>query len=108
MLRLQTRVLQVRVDDSLNEYILSLAEATRNHPEIYLGASTRAALSLYRAAQAGALMAGRDYVVPDDIKQLAPWVLTHRLLAKNFRQGGRADVAETILADILKQTPVPA
>jgi MoxR-like ATPase len=108
ILRLQTRVRQVRVDDSLNDYILSLAEATRNHPEIYLGASTRAALSLYRAAQAGALMAGRDYVVPDDIKELAPWVLTHRLLAKNFRQGGRADVAETILADILKQTPVPA
>jgi MoxR-like ATPase len=108
ILRLQTRVRQVRVDDSLNDYILSLVEATRNHPEIYLGASTRAALSLYRAAQAGTIMAGRDYVVPDDIKQLAPWVLTHRLLAKNFRQGGRADVAETILADILKRTPVPS
>jgi MoxR-like ATPase len=108
ILRLQGRVRQVRVDDSLNDYILSLAEATRNHPDIYLGASTRAALSLYRAAQSGASMAGRDYVVPDDIKQLAPWVLAHRLLAKNFRQGGRADAADSILADILNQTPVPA
>jgi MoxR-like ATPase len=105
--RLQARVRQARVDDSLNDYILSLVEATRNHSDIYLGASTRAALSLYRAAQASALMAGRDYVVPDDIKQLAPWVLTHRLLTKSFRQGGRADAAEAILADILNQTPVP-
>jgi MoxR-like ATPase len=107
ILRLQARVRQVRVEDSLNDYILSLAEATRNHSDIYLGASTRAALSLYRAAQATASMVGRDYVVPDDIKQLAPWVLTHRLLAKNFRQGGRADAADAILADILQQTPVP-
>jgi MoxR-like ATPase len=105
--RLQARVRQVRVDDSLNDYILSLVEATRNHPDIYLGASTRAALSLYRAAQASALMAGRGYVVPDDIKRLAPWVLTHRLLTKSFRQGGRTDAAEAILADILNQTPVP-
>jgi MoxR-like ATPase len=108
ILRIQARVRQVRVDDSLNDYILSLAEATRNHPDIYLGASTRAALSLYRAAQASALMTGRDYVVPDDIKQLASWVLSHRLLTKTFRQGGRADAAEAILADILNQTPVPA
>jgi MoxR-like ATPase len=106
--RLQTRVRQARVEDSLNDYILSVVEATRNHPDIYLGASTRAALSLYRAAQASALMAGRGYVVPDDIKQLAPWVLTHRLLTKSFRQGGRTDAAEAILADILNQTPVPA
>ena len=107
ILRLQTRVRQVRVDDSLNDYILSLVEATRKHPDIYLGASTRAALALYRAAQASASMTGRDYVVPDDIKQLTPWVLTHRLLAKNFRQGGRADAADTILTDIINQTPVP-
>jgi MoxR-like ATPase len=91
----------------LNEYILNLVEATRKHPDIYLGASTRAALSLYRASQAGALLSGRDYVVPDDIKQLAPPVLSHRLLAKSFRQGGRADAAEAIFNDILNQTPVP-
>ncbi len=107
ILRLQGEVRQIRVDDSLNDYILSLVEATRKHPDIYLGASTRAALSLYRAVQAGALLSGRDYVVPDDIKQLAPAVLSHRLLAKSFRQGGRADAAEAIFNDILNQTPVP-
>lgn len=107
ILRLQAQVRQIQVEDSLNEYILNLVEATRKHPDIYLGASTRAALSLYRASQAGALLSGRDYVIPDDIKQLAPAVLSHRLLAKNFRQGGRADAAEAIFNDILNQTPVP-
>jgi MoxR-like ATPase len=107
ILGLQARVRQIRVEESLNDYILNLVEATRKHPDIYLGASTRAALSLYRAAQAGALLSGRDYVVPDDIKQLASSVLAHRLLAKSFRQGGRADAAEAILNEILSQTPVP-
>jgi MoxR-like ATPase len=107
ILRLQGEVRQIRVDDGLNDYILSLVEATRKHPDIYLGASTRAALSLYRAVQASALLSGRDYVVPDDIKQLAPAVLSHRLLAKSFRQGGRAEAAEAIFNDILNQTQVP-
>jgi MoxR-like ATPase len=107
ILQLQGEVRQIRVDDSLNDYILSLVEATRKHPDIYLGASTRAALSLYRAVQASALLSGRDYVVPDDIKQLAPAVLSHRLLAKSFRQGGRADAAEAIFNEILNQTQVP-
>jgi MoxR-like ATPase len=99
ILGLQAKVRQIRVEESLNDYILSLVEATRKHPDIYL--------SLYRAAQAAALLSGRDYAVPDDIKELASPVLAHRLLAKSFRQGGRSDAAETILDDILKQTPVP-
>jgi MoxR-like ATPase len=107
ILGLQAKVRQVRVEESLNDYILSLVEATRKHADIYLGASTRAALSLYRAAQAAALLASRDFVVPDDIKELASPVLAHRLLAKSFRQGGRSDAAETILNEILKQTSVP-
>ena len=105
VIRLQERVRQVQLEDSLNDYILNLVEATRRHPEIYLGASTRAALSLYRAAQAKALLEGRTYVVPDDIKQLALPVLAHRILAKGFRQGGQA--AETLVQDILGQTPIP-
>jgi MoxR-like ATPase len=108
VLRMQARVRHVRFDDSLNDYILNIVHATRQHPEIYLGASTRAALSLYRAAQASAVLSQRDYVVPDDIKQLTPSVLTHRLLAKSYRQDGRANAAELILTDILNQTPVPA
>jgi MoxR-like ATPase len=107
ILRLQAEVRQIKVDDSLNDYILNLVTATRTHADIYLGASTRAALALYRAAQACALLSRRDYVIPDDIKQLAPAVMTHRLLAKSFRQGGRADAAEAIFDDILSQTPIP-
>jgi MoxR-like ATPase len=104
---LQRQVRQVRVDDALNEYILDIITATRNHPEVYLGGSTRAALGLYRAAQAAALLAGRDYVVPDDVKHLAGPVLAHRLLAKGFRQGMREETAEGIVADILGRTPIP-
>jgi len=104
---LQRRVRQVRVDDSLNDYILDLAQATRHHPDLYLGASPRASLALYRAAQASALVKGRDYVVPDDIKGLAPAVLAHRLLAKGSRQGQRSQSATDVVADILDRTPVP-
>jgi MoxR-like ATPase len=104
---MQEAVRQVRVDDSLNDYILDLADATRNHPDMYLGASPRAALSLYRASQALALLDGRDYVVPDDIKRLARPVLAHRLLTKSSRQGVRGDAAEAIVGDILNQTPIP-
>ena len=72
-----------------------------------MGGSTRAALSLYRAAQALALIEGRDYVVPDDIKRLAGPVLSHRLLSKSVRQGRRGDTAEEIIADIVGSTLVP-
>jgi MoxR-like ATPase len=105
---LQHEVRQVRVDDSLNDYILDLVTATREHAGLYLGASTRAALALYRAAQAQALLEGRDYVVPDDVKRLARPVLAHRLLAKGYRQGARGDAAEEITKEIVEQTPLPA
>src|SRR5438874_11856491 len=77
VVRLQDVVRQVRVEDALNEYILDLIEATRHHPDIYLGGSTRSALALYRAAQALAVFEGRDYAVPDDVKRLAQPVLAH-------------------------------
>jgi MoxR-like ATPase len=107
LVALQATVRQIRVDESLSDYILELVDATRRHPDVYLGASTRAALSLYRASQAMALVEGRDYVVPDDIKSLARPVLAHRILAKSFRQGTRSDAAEQIVSDIVEQTAVP-
>src|SRR5207249_1325843 len=94
VIRLQHEVRQVRVDDSLNDYVLELVEGTRGHPEVYLGASTRAALTLYRAAQARALLLGRTYAIPDDIKRLARPVLSHRILTKSFRKGGQEDGGE--------------
>jgi MoxR-like ATPase len=103
---LQQRVRQVRVEDRVHDYLLDLISATRDHPAVYLGASPRAALGLYRAAQALALLQGRDYVVPDDVKHLAVPVVAHRLLAKGVRQGSREQTAETIMQEIVSQTPV--
>jgi MoxR-like ATPase len=104
---LQERVRQVRVADRINDYILDLVAASRRHPNVYLGASTRAALGLYHAAQALALIERRDYVVPDDVKRLALPVLAHRLLAKSFRQGGQSDAGVALVQELLEQTPVP-
>jgi MoxR-like ATPase len=103
----QQKVRQVRVEGSLADYILDLAAATRSAPEVYLGASTRAALSLYRAAQSLALLEQRDYVVPDDIKRLARPVLAHRLLLKNLRQGRQQDAADALVDEIVARTKVP-
>jgi MoxR-like ATPase len=105
---MQQAVRQVRVDDALSDYLLDLVEATRRHPDVYLGGSTRAALSLYRAAQALALIEGRDYVVPDDVKRLAGPVLAHRILPRAARHGGGTDAAEEIVRAVVTQTPVPA
>jgi MoxR-like ATPase len=107
VIALQHDVRQVRVDDSLNDYVLELIEGTRSHPEVYLGASTRAALTLYRTAQARALLHGRDYVTPDDIKLLARPVLSHRILTKSFRKGGTQDGGEVVVGEVVTQTLVP-
>lgn len=106
VIELQKAVRSVRVADSLSDYLLDIVEATREHPEIQLGASTRAALAFYRASQALALAQGRTYVIPDDIKRLACPVLGHRILIRRSRTG-QSDVALTLLNEILQQTPVP-
>jgi MoxR-like ATPase len=105
---LQEAVRQVRVEESLADYLLDMVEATRRRPDVYLGGSTRAALSLYRAAQALALVGGRDFVVPDDVKRLAVPVLAHRILPRAARHGASGDAAEEIVRDVVSQTPVPA
>jgi MoxR-like ATPase len=107
VLALQARVRQIRVEPILADYILDLVHATRSHPEVTLGASTRAGLALYRATQALALVEGRDYAIPDDVKRLAPAVLTHRILTRGFRQSSRDDTAAAVLREILDQTVVP-
>jgi MoxR-like ATPase len=104
---LQHAVRKVRVDESLTGYLLDLVQATRTQSEVALGASPRAALGLYRAAQASALLEGRDYVVPDDIKRLAVSVLSHRILTHGMRQGGRDTSAIAVVQGILDRTAVP-
>ncbi|MEI7771676.1 MAG: MoxR family ATPase, partial [Chloroflexales bacterium] len=80
LLRLQAVIKEVYVDDLIEEYIVGITTATRHHEDVYLGASTRGSLALYRTAQAWAAIKGRDYVAPDDVKDLAASVLGHRLI----------------------------
>ncbi len=106
ILELQTARRNVRVEDSLRDYIVRVARATREHPEIDLGASPRASLALYQAAQAWAAIKGRDYVIPDDIKDMAPPVITHRLMiAPQAELRGRTP--EQLVADIVASVSVP-
>jgi MoxR-like ATPase len=107
LLAWQRAVREVRVDDSLNTYLLDLVDGTRRAPRVYLGASTRAALNLYRAAQALAVLEKRDFVIPDDIKRLAGPVLAHRVLLKGYRQSGQPGAADDLIAEVVSQTPVP-
>ena len=80
LLAMQEEVTKVYVSESVKKYIIELVNATRDHRAVYLGASPRAAIALMKAGQASAFMQGRDFVLPDDIKYLAPFALSHRLL----------------------------
>jgi MoxR-like ATPase len=105
--KLQAEVREVRVDDSINDYMLEIIHATRQHEELALGVSTRGALTLYRSVQSLALVEGREFVIPDDVKRLVPPVLAHRLICRgNVRLGQRAR-ARAILEQILQRIPVP-
>ena len=99
-------VRQTHVSDPVLDYALSITEATRKHPDLELGASPRASITLVRCAQARALMSGRDYIVPDDIKALARIALSHRLMAA---PGLRLEAGRTqkIVQEIIDNTPVP-
>lgn len=105
LLEMIPRVWDVFVDDSLAEYIIKLVEATRSHPDLLLGASPRASLAVYKAAQALAAVRGRDHVLPDDIKLLTPYTLLHRLIVRPESEL-RGRTSRTILADILNNTPL--
>lgn len=105
LLALQKKVWDVHVDESLQEYIIQLATATRTHHELTLGASPRASLALFKAAQALALITGRDHVIPDDIQRLGPVILAHRLIcAPEAELRGKSAVA--ILNEIIASVPL--
>jgi MoxR-like ATPase len=102
---LQRQVWEIHVDDSLHDYIVRLANATRINSELSLGASPRASLALFRASQAFAAIKGRDHVIPDDIQQLAPAILTHRLvLSPESELRGRS--TQAVLQEVLTQVPL--
>lgn len=106
VLMLQETVKKIYVDDLVKQYIVSLVEATRHHPSIFLGSSPRGSLALFRTAQARALLQERDYVLPDDVKALAEPALAHRsLLSSTGQSQGRNGQAP--IAEILETVPVP-
>ena len=106
---LQDGVETIRMDDALVDYAMQIVEETRKHPAIAVGVSTRGALAWYRAAQAAALAAGREFVIPDDIKGLAIACLAHRLvLAQAHDSLGRArSDSERVIAEIVGRVAVP-
>ena len=96
----------IHVDESVSKYIVNIVTATRNHPDLMLGASPRGSIALYRMGQALALYKGREYVIPDDIKYLAPYVLPHRFILTHeakINKRSRNDIIE----EILEKTEVP-
>ena len=106
--RLQSAVRAVKVEDSLNDYILEIVESTRTHEQLHLGVSTRGAITLYRAVQGFALIEGRNYAVTDDVKRLVLPVLAHRIVVKGVLHEGRRDRAKAVLRQIMNKTPVPS
>jgi MoxR-like ATPase len=109
ILEAQELVSEVRVDESLLDYIMAIVDATRRSEFLMIGASPRGSLALRRAAQATAYFEGRDYCIPDDIKQLVLPVLAHRVIvsAKYSSPYKRSEEAESILAEILQSVEIP-
>lgn len=102
----QKAVKDIYLDEKVKEYIVEIVRRTREHPEVYLGSSSRGALAIYRLGQARAAMFGRDYVLPDDVKALAESALSHRIIVGPAARIKDID-PDTIVEDILNQVPVP-
>ncbi|NVB80357.1 MAG: ATPase, partial [Kofleriaceae bacterium] len=106
---LQDGVETIRMEDALLDYAMQVVEETRRHPAISVGVSTRGALAWYRASQAAALAAGREFVIPDDVKGLAVPCLAHRLVLTQAHDSlGRQRVdGERVIAEIVGRVAVP-
>ncbi len=106
ILTMQAAVRNVRMEAPVREYLVRVVRATREHPAVDLGASPRGSLGLYRASQAWAGLQGRDFVMPDDIKALTPYVLTHRIhISPQTRLRGRTP--DEVIAEVIDSVPAP-
>ena len=106
LLAAQESLKEVYVDPLIKTYVVEIVSRTRRHPEVYLGSSPRGSLTLYRTAQARAALRARDYVIPDDIKALAPYALAHRMIVSPAAR--IKDVSSSaVLEEILSTVPVP-
>jgi MoxR-like ATPase len=106
LITLETVVRNIFVDELVRQYIASLVAATRQHPGVRLGASPRGSLALFRTIQARALLEGRDYTLPDDVKYLAEPVLAHRLILRS-REQSEDRTGRSLIAELLETVPVP-
>jgi MoxR-like ATPase len=106
ILKMQDQVRTIKVEQSVREYVVQVSRATRDHEEVDLGASPRGTMALYHTSQALAALRGRSFVLPDDVKYLAPFVLTHRILiSPQTRLRGRRP--EEVVSEIVNTVPVP-
>lgn len=106
IIALQDEVRQIKVEESVRHYLVNVCRATRSHEDIALGASPRATMALYRTCQARAAIEDRSFVIPDDIKVMAPYVLTHRLVV-NPQTRLRGRTAEDVLREVVDTIAVP-
>jgi MoxR-like ATPase len=106
LLAAQQAAREIYVAEEVKNYIVDLVSATRQHPDVYLGSSPRGSIALFRTAQTRAAMAGRDYVIPDDVKALAETALAHRIIVGPEARVNRVS-SRTIVQDVLASTPVP-
>jgi MoxR-like ATPase len=106
LLAAQEKIKGIYIDDLVKEYIVKLVKATRKHPDVYLGASPRGSIALYKTGQARAAILGRDYVLPDDVKTLALSTLAHRLIISPSARIKNVD-PRAVIQELLDGTPVP-
>ncbi|MCL1924770.1 MAG: magnesium chelatase, partial [Defluviitaleaceae bacterium] len=106
LIEMKKKVSEIHVNRQINEYIIKIVNQTRNNPQIILGASPRASICLYKAAQAIAFMADRDFVTPDDIKKIVKPVLSHRIVPKQEIKLQKL-TTEDLIENILKEVKAP-
>jgi MoxR-like ATPase len=107
VIAMQDAVRNVEMDDALHDYALNIVGATRTSDELHVGASTRGAICLTRAAQALALLEGREFVIPDDLKRLAVPVLAHRVIPKAYLHANQRSTVEALLERLVSQIAIP-
>jgi len=106
LIEIQSAVEQVHIAKSIQKYIINIVTMTRDHESVYLGVSPRGSIALMETAKAYAYIQGRDYVIPDDVKYLAPFVLTHRMILTSLAKYDN-QTSEQIIMSIVKDTPIP-
>ncbi|AZV57189.1 MoxR family ATPase [Clostridium sp. AWRP] len=106
ILKVRDEAEKVHVDDLVLHYIIELSEATRNHPEILIGSSPRGSIALYKMSKAYAFYMGRDFVLPDDVKRMAPYVLPHRLVLNHAAKTKKRTDSQ-IFQEIMEKVAVP-